>query len=131
MNTYQFIEYNVDGGVLGPNDHRSRGVYWSVLGPEMPTPVRRQDRERYRTNNDAEWLAVREALLHAKQHYPGRPIIIYSDSRLVVNQYNGKWQLKLMRHTDLHDQCKQLAGSFPFVALKWVPRAVSVEKLGH
>lgn len=152
----KFAELYCDGGVLGPNDERSRGVYWSLYVEGNGTPpvtIRKQDRDGlYKTNNDAEWLAVREALRYAVQHFKARPVVIYSDSRWVINQFNGKYTLKFERHKKLYAECRELARQLDFISLQepkrpknppahwtkrrkwpqdWRPRDVMLEKLGH
>jgi ribonuclease HI len=129
---HHFVELYVDGGVFGRNG-QSRGVYWSVLVEEEEREIiRKQDRSlKWKTNNDAEWLAVREALLWATSRRHLSPIVIYSDSRHVVDCFNEKKHIKIERHVRLYYECKRLVQRLPFVALKWVPREVSLEKVGH
>lgn len=116
---HRFIQLYVDGGVIGPNDHRSRGVYWSLYDADTGETVRRQERDSlHRTNNDAEWLAVREALLYASEHYPGQPLVIYSDSRVIVKQFQGEYEVRLPRHVALYAECHRRARTFPFVVVK-------------
>lgn len=131
-----WIKFWADGGTLmaARNTRRTRGVYWSIRcenGDAEPVIIRKQDLQQYKTNNDAEWLAVREALQYAAKYHTNMPLIIYSDSRLVVNQYNGEWKAKLARHHRLRDECRLIAEGLKFVVLQWVPRTVNVEKLGH
>lgn len=132
-----WIKFYVDGGLLmaGRGTRKTRGVYWSMLceNPEWENGVliRKQD-FKYRTNNDAEWLALKEALQFAHdQNMGGMPIIIYSDSQLVVNQFNDVWRSKITRLHRLRTECKLLAEDFRFVIVQWVPRQVNVDKLGH
>lgn len=123
------IRYWVDGGVLGKNPSR-RGVYWSMLCEGELAPRRRLSEE-YHTNNDAEWLALREALRHAAAHHTRHFVTIYSDSRLVTNQFNGVWRSKIERHASLKYECKRLAAGLRRVTLVWRPRKVLYNKLGH
>lgn len=122
----------VDGGVLGKNPS-PKGVYWSlrVEGWEPRPFVARRSSHDWHSNNDAEWLAVREALYYAAAAKINQPIVIYSDSRLVVNQFNGKWKAALTRHILLKSECQTIAAGLKFVVLKWTPRETMVEKLGH
>lgn len=131
-----WVKYYADGGTLmaARGSRRTRGVYWSVRcedpSQEKPTMIRKQSLE-YRTNNDAEWLAVTEAMQHAAQFHTAMPIVIYSDSQLVVRQYDGRYRAKIARHHRWRDECRRLASGLTFVIFQWVPRAVNVEKLGH
>jgi ribonuclease HI len=94
--------------------------------------IRKQDLLKYKTNNDAEWLALREALQFAVKENKGtQPIIIYSDSQLVVKQFNGEYRAKIERHHRFRTECKLLEEKLKFVVVQWVPREVNVEKLGH
>jgi ribonuclease HI len=129
---HHFIELYVDGGVLGRNPS-PRGVYWSVCLPDETLIRERTDK--YHTNNDAEWLALREALRWAVAQVGKEALMkgiqIYSDSRHVVDCFNEKKHIKIERHVRLYYECKRLVEKLPFVALKWVPREVSLEKVGH
>lgn len=116
---HRFIVLYVDGGVFGPNDHRSRGVYWSLFDPEANKTLRCQERDgEHRTNNDAEWLALREAFRYAARTYPDQPLVIYSDSKVITKQFNDQYEVRLPRHAALYEECKRLATPFPFVVVK-------------
>ncbi len=128
---YRFLQCWVDGGVLGKNPSPN-GVYWSVAiegGPE-PVMLRRRSTEHH-DNSDSEWLAVREALTYIVEHKLDQPVVIYSDSRFVVQQFHGVYAIQQARHRAYYEACKNLAMQLPWVALKWVPRDKIVEKLGH
>jgi ribonuclease HI len=133
-----WVKFYVDGGIFmaGRHTRRTRGVYWSVRCEDPSKPreviIRKQDTVRYKTNNDAEWLAVREALQYAVENgVSNQPIVIYSDSQLVVKQFNGEYRTKIERHHRFRTECKLLTEKLKFVVLQWVPRSVNVEKLGH
>jgi len=131
--TYRFLRCWVDGGVLGRNPSPN-GVYWSAFISDGPTAVpvilRKRSTE-YHTNQDAEWLAVHEALSWAVHSKIDQPVVIHSDSKFVVYQFNGMNQVHLERHRSLFEACKDLATQLPWVALKWVPRDEIVAKVGH
>lgn len=125
----EFARYWVDGGVLQRNPSPV-GVYWSIVLEGDPSGPRRYDDKHLRTNNEAEWCAVREALRHALAREL-RPVVIYSDSLLVVNQYNGRYAVRAARLLRLRVECRLLASRLPFVALQWRPREELVARLGH
>lgn len=131
----RWIKFFCDGGnvMSGRRKKAIIGVYWSMRceGPEGVVVIRKRDLERYKTNNDAEWLALREALLYASTHHASMPIVIYSDSQLVVKQFNGEWRAKIARHHVLRSECRRLAEQIKFVIVQWVPREVNVAMLGH
>ncbi len=128
------ITYHVDGGMfLGPGRVR-KGVYWSVkrVLPKPDVILRCQDMTgQYLTNNDAEWLALREALRHVTEHHAGAPVTVYSDSLIVVNQFRGEWKSRVARLHRLRTECLALAALCASVTVTWVPREVSLEQLGH
>lgn len=131
-----WVKVWVDGGTFmaGRRTRKTRGVYWSACIENgtysEPVMLRTQD-EHYKTNNDAEWLALREGLRYVAEHHTNMPIIIYSDSMLVVKQFNDEWRVKIARHHRIRTECLSLAKKLKFVAVQWVPREVNVEKLGH
>jgi ribonuclease HI len=63
----------------------------------------------YGTNNDAEWLALIEAVKLAHT-FDTDDVVLLGDSTLVVNQANGKWPCRsaaLQAHLDtLHSICE-------------------------
>ena len=68
------------------------------------------------TNNQAEYLAVLEALKATK-----RDIEIYSDSKLVVNQLNHKWHIKDDNLRNLAVEIWKQIGNRK-VSFIWIPR---------
>lgn len=133
------VRYYGDGGIFmeGRYSHATRGIYWSVVCEDplvphaVPAIIRKQDFIYYKTNNDAEWMAVREALMHAVAHYPTRDIIIFSDSQVIVKQFCGQAAINGERHQGFNAECQALAARCQQVIVQWVPRTVMVEKLGH
>jgi ribonuclease H / adenosylcobalamin/alpha-ribazole phosphatase len=74
-----------------------------------------------RTNNFAEYQAVIAALGWLQENQVREPITINMDSKLVVEQLSGRWQIK---HPDLRPLAKQaleLASGLD-VRFNWVPR---------
>jgi len=140
--TIHFVRCWVDGGVLGHNPS-PRGVYWSVRienlnnGSSRPITIRKRSRA-YRTNNEAEYLALREVLMELIARNVIMPVVIFSDSKLIVNQFNGRYATNVPRLVTLRDDCRALADRLQkkvIVTLagggKEQPRAVMVRKLGH
>ena len=56
------------------------------------------------TNNLAEYHGAVNALEWAKMNAAGRHVILRSDSKLLVNQVNGNWQVKAMNLKLLRDK---------------------------
>lgn len=132
---HHWVKFYVDGGlVMSPRGGRSViGTYWSMRCEEFDyQPVIKRYRNMVRgTNNDAEWFALRSALTYAVEHHPRWPIVIYSDSQLVVKQFTGVFRTKVERHHRYRSECLALAAQLRFVILVWRPREVMVQKLGH
>lgn len=73
------------------------------------------------TNNRAEYLAVINALEIAKQ-MGAEEIDAFSDSQLLVNQLNGKYNVRSDNIKDLFNKVDNLKKSFKKIFFKWIPR---------
>ena len=73
------------------------------------------------TNNTAEWKALIEALKWASQR-GDTPLLVRSDSKLVVQQMNGRWRVKDRRLQVLRAEARELAESLPYFEISWIPR---------
>ena len=131
----QPIKFWVDGGMLGGHNPSPEGVFWSVYrlrpGSYGGVVIHREESTEYHTNNEAEWLALRAALRFATIHHKGHRLRIYSDSKLIVKQFSGKWNSNLLRLRRLRFDCQELAAPFPECIVKWRPRSEMVKRLGH
>ncbi|HII76023.1 MAG TPA: ribonuclease HI family protein [Methanolinea sp.] len=74
-----------------------------------------------RTNNEAEYHAVIEALRKAGS-FASRNVVIYSDSQLVVRQLRGEYQVRKPHLRELHGVAKDLERSFLSVEYRSVGR---------
>ena len=77
-----------------------------------------------KTNNEAEYLALLktlELISEKKSASPGG-IVIRSDSKLVVNQVKGDWQVKEPRLLELNKRARESLQKLGSVRLEWVPR---------
>ena len=84
-------------------------VYWGEVGDK--------------TNNEAEYLALLKTLdLVNEKQSSSEDKIIRSDSKLVVNQVKGEWQVKEPRLKELNDRAKDAMEKLGSVRLEWVPR---------
>jgi ribonuclease HI len=73
------------------------------------------------TNNEAEYHALIEGLKAVSEWKPDR-LEIYLDSKLVVEQVNGRWKVKEARLQSLQAKAKELLAGFPEVEIKHVER---------
>jgi ribonuclease HI len=87
--------------------------------------------ERLGTNNEAEYLAVINAL-----HELCRPTIgswdeitIYSDSQIVINQIKGTWTVRGENLIPLNNNVYSLLSKLPPIKFEWCPRTHPRQKL--
>jgi ribonuclease HI len=73
------------------------------------------------TNNEAEYTAVIRAL-EAAERMAERDVIVFSDSKLVINQLNGLWAIRNPRMAKLNEEVKSLASRFSSVSFQHVRR---------
>ena len=72
------------------------------------------------TNNEMEYLALLFALDYINNRHKKDNVIIYSDSKLMVNQINGDWQVTTDHLQPLYDKCiKKMTDK---IKIKWVRR---------
>ena len=72
------------------------------------------------TNNEMEYLALLYALDYVNNRHKKDNITIYSDSKLMVNQINGDWQVTTDHLQPLYDKCiKRMTDK---IKIKWVRR---------
>ncbi|MDQ6878619.1 MAG: ribonuclease HI family protein [Candidatus Dormibacteraeota bacterium] len=73
------------------------------------------------TNNEAEYHALIEGLKAASDWHPDR-LEVYLDSKLVVEQINGRYRVKKAELQPLHKRAKELLDSFGEVVVAHVER---------
>jgi ribonuclease HI len=80
----------------------------------------------YGTNNQAEYLALIEVLKKSIE-LGIKEIIVFGDSKLVVNQVNGNWKIKNPNVKDLALRAKNLVKKFNKFDLRWVEREYNIK----
>lgn len=80
----------------------------------------------YGTNNIAEYLSLIKGLEEAKR-FPLDKLIIYMDSKLVVEQVNGNWRVYNELLKGHLNRAKELLKTFPNVSLSHVLRGYNRE----
>ena len=75
------------------------------------------------TNNQAEYTALVRALEHAQRLGTDHPLLVHSDSELLVKQMNGEYRVKDKGLKRLYEQARRLASHFGSVTIRHVPRA--------
>ena len=74
-----------------------------------------------RTNNYAEYQAVIAGLRHIQASYPNATVDVRMDSKLVVEQLSGRWQIKHPELRELAQEAHRVMRNLD-VKLTWVPR---------
>jgi len=74
------------------------------------------------TNNEAEYHALIDGLKAVKDWKPDR-VEVYLDSKLVVEQMNGRYRIKAPELVPLHQKASDLLREFPDVRVAHVERA--------
>lgn len=74
-----------------------------------------------RTNNYAEYQAVIAGLRHIETNWPGAKVLVRMDSKLVVEQLSGRWQIKHPELRELAHEAIRIMRNLS-VELEWVPR---------
>jgi len=114
------IEVYVDGGSRG-NPGPAGGGFAVFRGGENVL----EGSEFYgeKTNNQAEYLALRTALREVYGHFPDLKIHCFMDSQLVVEQMNGNYRVKSKNVRPLFDEVQRIAGQFKAFTVEHVERA--------
>jgi ribonuclease H / adenosylcobalamin/alpha-ribazole phosphatase len=73
------------------------------------------------TNNEAEYRALIEGLSAVKEWNPDR-LDVYLDSKLVVEQMNGRYKIKAAELVPLHRRASELLGAFKETTIQHVER---------
>ena len=73
------------------------------------------------TNNVAEYSGLLAGLTHIHSLDPEASVEVAMDSKLVVEQMSGRWQIKHADMRDLAKQCRD-AHKSSLVTYKWIPR---------
>lgn len=137
-----------DGGLTiadgkGPWIKRVIGSYCSIAyydGFETQIASKLTATNRYVTNNESEYYALLSTISEvARLEYNRtnkyqmnlwRDVTIFMDSKLVVNQVNGKWKINKDHLLTCHRDAQVSKRDLGFT-LMWVPRAVTFSILGH
>ncbi len=75
------------------------------------------------TNNAAEWKALIEGLKQAKS-FGATKVVAYTDSQLVVNQFNGTWKVKHPIMERLCNKVRQMANDIGTVEVVFAHRQI-------
>ncbi len=115
----QSIEIFTDGGSRG-NPGPSGGGYGIFKAGELVAEG--SHFYGHKTNNQAEYLALRDALRRAYELYADQKIVCYMDSKLAVEQVNGRWKVKSENVKPLFEEVRRIADQFENFSIKHVRR---------
>jgi broad specificity phosphatase PhoE/ribonuclease HI len=73
------------------------------------------------TNNVAEYRGLIAGLEEARR-LGVNEVAVSMDSKLIVEQMNGRWKVKHPGLAELHQQARALASTFDAVTFSWIPR---------
>ena len=73
------------------------------------------------TNNVAEYRGLIAGLEEART-LGATDVDVFMDSKLIVEQMNGRWKVKHPGMAELHQQARALASTFSSVTYSWIPR---------
>lgn len=80
------------------------------------------------SNNVAEYVACRELLNFIIQNnLSNRNVVLYGDSKLVVNQMNGEWNMNGGIYIPYAKECQDLIRNIKSVRFLWLPREKNEE----
>jgi ribonuclease HI len=129
----------VDGGSLNNQDPKKRQAYGSfyIVEGELPfimEGTKEIARQEFtfgnRTNNEAEYMIIRECLLYCLNNGI-TDIHIGTDSELVWKQIHGEYKIKDPRMRSLVEEIMALMIHVGKVEINKVPREFNVFYLGH
>ncbi|PIZ71878.1 ribonuclease H [Candidatus Peregrinibacteria bacterium CG_4_10_14_0_2_um_filter_43_11] len=103
------IEIYVDGGSRGNPGKAGGGFVIFKAGKEM---TRGKEYFGEKTNNQAEYLALRLALREAYDRFADSTIKCFMDSQLVVEQMKGNYKVKSENIKALHNEVCRIADQF-------------------
>ncbi len=117
------VEIYIDGASRGNPGEAGIGIFIKESGGKT------REITRYlgtKTNNQAEYTALIEALESAKE-LNGRPIRIFTDSLLVANQVNGLWKVKHAEIIPLNKKARSLFAGFKDITIRHIRRELNTE----
>ncbi|MDI3313729.1 MAG: bifunctional RNase H/acid phosphatase [Mycobacterium sp.] len=109
-----------DGGSRG---NPGPAGYGSVVWTADHTTVLAESKQAIgrATNNVAEYRGLIAGLEEAAK-LGATEVVVSMDSKLVVEQMSGRWQVKQPHLAELHAQARALASGFDRISYSWVPR---------
>lgn len=133
MNQYKIW---LDGGSRGntKNNGEAYGSYYFLNTVTKEYKIVRLEHPELNTSNEAEWETL-ISVLKMLQASPKARVRLFMDSKLVVNQFNGKWKCKDERMARFRGRAghllKELEDKQVDITLEWTSRDEIESYLGH
>jgi ribonuclease HI len=115
----KIFEVYVDGASRGNPGPAGGGFAVYLNGEEILTG---HEHFGHKTNNQAEYLALRAALRTLYEHFPSAILHIHMDSKLAVEQLNGNYKVKSENVKPLFEEVRRILTQFPGFTATHVPR---------
>lgn len=115
---------NADGAARGNPGPAAIGATIKDEGGNIIASISR--RIGVTTNNQAEYRAIITALEKAVS-LGARQVALKSDSKLIVEQINGRYKIKNTALRPLYQEIVKLTGSLQSITVSYVPRAQNAE----
>jgi ribonuclease HI len=114
------VEIYVDGGSRGNPGYAGGGF---VIFEDGRKTAEGSEYFGKKTNNQAEYLALRSAMRKAYEKLGAHAEIqVYMDSMLAVEQMNGNWKVKSENVRPLFQEVRRIADQFKSFSISHIPR---------
>ncbi len=115
-----------DGGIAPDRPGKMAGE--AAIGVVLKAPLEESSESigPVKDHHVAEYRALIRGLETARSRGIGH-LRVCLDSALLVNQLNGKWQVKAEHLKPLHEQAVSLIQKFADIKITWVPRKANAE----
>lgn len=117
------IEIYVDGACSNngkPDANTGVGVYSKALD------ISESYRFGFGTNNTAEFLAILNGINIVDSHHVKEPVVIYSDSKYVLNSIKKNWKIKSTISRQMRDYIQVKLNTNSNIQLKYIQREHNV-----
>ncbi len=121
------VKIYTDGSSLG---NPGKAAYSFIIVKDGKIVIKRRGDIGIKTNNQAEYIAVIQALKEALNK-GFKYVDLFSDSQLVINQIKGKYKVKSESIKDLFLEVIRLIEEFNEISFNFIPREDEFLKIVH
>ena len=116
---YSTVTIYTDGGSRGNPGPSASGFV--IYDANEKIIVRSANYIGVTTNNQAEYISVKNALTYA-QKLSAKKVVVFMDSQLVINQLNGEYKVKNRDLWPIYQSVKELSKTFGHISFNHTPR---------